>query len=172
MLKISGIDTIFWDLDGTLVDPRQRLYQLFIELTGSVLSYEEYWKLKRQGLSQQKMLEYISFAEFSAQEFKDKWLKNVERPDLLGKDVLFDEVVDVLTFTKGHGIKMYIVTNRQSYDRLIKQLDDFNILSDMDGIISTFQKCSKAESVRNVGLNVSKAVLLGTVWKTCVQLLI
>lgn len=42
---------ILWDLDGTLIDPNQRLYSLFCELTGNrSISYAAYWGLKAKAL--------------------------------------------------------------------------------------------------------------------------
>lgn len=53
---------ILWDLDGTLIDPNQRLYSLFCELTGNrSISYAAYWGLKAKGFNQQRMLQEINY---------------------------------------------------------------------------------------------------------------
>ena len=50
---------IFFDLDGTLLDVRARLYNLFIELAPETLcSLDEYWEIKRNGISQASFLEF------------------------------------------------------------------------------------------------------------------
>ena len=50
---------IFWDLDGTILDIRQRLYRLFCELTDTQIGFGKYWQLKEAGYNQAKMLSYI-----------------------------------------------------------------------------------------------------------------
>ena len=48
---------LIFDLDGTLIDSRNRLYQLFQRLVPeSTLSFEEYWKLKRNKISNKDIL--------------------------------------------------------------------------------------------------------------------
>lgn len=158
---MSETEKIFWDLDGTLINVRPRLYRLFAELTGMTLSYGEYWRLKDKGLNQQQMLGFVGFHEYSAAEFKARWLANVERADLLKLDSLFEEVKDMLALFKKRGIKMYVVTNRQSVNNLRKQLTELGVSDYLNGMISTLQRCTKAEAVRNAGLDVSKAVFVG-----------
>ena len=42
---------IFFDLDGTLINSKMRLYSLFQELvSASNLSFDEYWNLKKKKL--------------------------------------------------------------------------------------------------------------------------
>ena len=45
---------IFFDLDGTLIDSKLRLYSLFQKLVPeSILTYDEYWKYKMNKISHQ-----------------------------------------------------------------------------------------------------------------------
>ncbi len=154
-------EAILFDLDGTLIDVRTRLFKLFVELTGCGLSFEEYWEKKATGADQKRMLELIGFSECSAKEFKIKWLRNVERPDLLEEDSLFDDARDFLDSICPNSYKIYLITNRQSYDNLIKELNDLGVKHYFDGIISTFQKCKKAEAVKEHGLMLDNAIFIG-----------
>ena len=48
---------IFFDLDGTLIDSRLRLYKLFQDLVSSSnLTFSDYWNLKRNKISHKKIL--------------------------------------------------------------------------------------------------------------------
>ena len=138
---------ILWDLDGTLIDPNQRLYSLFCELTGNrSISYAAYWGLKAKGFNQQRMLQEINYGG-DEKVFRDRWLKNIERKELLEKDVLQDGAEDVLKKLNNQGYHMYIVTNRQKYENLVEQLQFLGIDNYFRGVIATMQKRPKAEAV-------------------------
>lgn len=157
----NRIDTIFFDLDGTLVNPRWRLYRLFIELTDCKLSYDGYWKLKDMGFNQSRMLREICFSKYSGEEFSRRWLENVEREDLLEMDVLFGDVAGAIAELKGLGIKMHVVTNRQCYKELESELQRLNIRDMFEKVISTFRKCTKADAIRMAGIEIGKAIFVG-----------
>lgn len=161
MTTINGnYDTVLWDLDGTLINVKVRLYSLFCELTGERLSFEKYWDLKEQGYNQQQMLKIVDY-QGDYREFHNRWLSNVERIDLLAKDVLVDGAEKILSDLRKSNIKMYIVTNRQIYNNLNLQLTFFNIRGYFEEVWSTFQKCSKAEVVLSKQINIGKAVFIG-----------
>ncbi|WP_290656309.1 HAD hydrolase-like protein [Anaerovibrio sp.] len=153
-------DTLLFDLDGTLVDPRRRLYSLFVELTHSDLSYTEYWKLKEAGLRQSDMLYHIGYdGDFSA--FSKDWLKQVEREDLLRLDVLFTEVLDVIKRFHDQGRKLYVVTNRQSLSGTEKELDCLGIGCFIDDVITTYQRISKSEAVKQSEIKYGHGIFIG-----------
>lgn len=79
--------------------------------------------------------------------FRDRWLKNIERKELLEKDVLQDGAEDVLKKLNNQGYHMYIVTNRQKYENLVEQLQFLGIDNYFRGVIATMQKRPKAEAV-------------------------
>ena len=159
---MNDIDTIFFDMDGTLVDCRQRLYSLFVELTGTCLSYEEYWDYKRKGYNQKNMLGLVNHQEAFDGEFGQKWLVNVERDDLLRMDTLHDGARKTLESLYKAGIKLYVVTNRQRIGALKKQLAYLKIDEYFVKVISTLQRCSKAEAVKHCDdISISKAVFIG-----------
>ncbi len=156
----KNIDTIFFDLDGTLVNPKKRLYKLFIELSGSNIGYDEYWKYKKKGLNQVQMLELVGY-EFQHQLFKKAWLEEVERQDLLSFDDVFDDVFSTLEFAKANSIRMIIVTNRQSYDNLMWELEKIGISDFFDEVITTYQKCSKDRAILSAEIDTTNAFFVG-----------
>jgi len=160
-LKIKGIDTILFDLDGTLIDCKLRQYSLFKELTGCRLSYEEYWNVKNTGFDQQAMLDYVQYKDLSAEKFLVKWKKNIERLDLLLLDKVFDDVSSVLENFKQNKLKLFVVTNRQSYAGLEKQLSELNMIFFFTKLISTLQQCTKEEIIAKTKIQYKNAIFVG-----------
>lgn len=160
-METKNINTVLFDFDGTLIEPRQRLYTLFVELTGSSITFEEYWEYKDKGFDQKQMLKKVGYDVNIDEDFTGRWLANIERSDLLELDRIFDDVVDVLKELKRDDIRMFIVTNRQSYEGIEQQLCDFGIEDYFNGIISTFQNCKKEEAVLSAGIDVSNALFVG-----------
>lgn len=67
---------IVFDLDGTLLDSRRRLYVLFQRLVpGSLLSFDEYWSLKRNGTGHETiLLERFGIESVELDGFLSRWL--------------------------------------------------------------------------------------------------
>lgn len=160
-MKIDYIEKIFFDLDGTLLNPQCRLYYLFKELTDCDLSFEDYWKLKKRGMNQSDMLDYVGYNTDSKEMFKKLWLNNVERADLLALDEPFEDVVVALHELKLLGFSLYVVTNRQSYDGLTEQLKAIGIFDLFSKVITTFQKYKKDKAIEKAGVRSEKAIFVG-----------
>lgn len=153
-------DTVFFDLDGTLVDPRSRLYHLFAELTGCELTYDEYWQLKGKGMRQNAMLEYIGY-QGDAEGFSKKWLDQVEREDLLKEDTVFPDVLSVLEKLYAQGMKLYVVTNRQSFEGMQRELNWLGLGDYFTQLITTRQQMPKDEAVKQAGINYQRGIFVG-----------
>lgn len=151
---------IFWDLDGTILDIRQRLYRLFCELTDTQIGFEKYWQLKEAGYNQAKMLSYIG-STVEKKEFHTIWLANVERMELLHYDTLQPGIKEILADLFSGGSEMYIVTNRQCLENVKKQLYHLGINSFFKNIITTEQKFTKAEAVKQQGINAAGGIFIG-----------
>ena len=147
------MNSIFFDLDGTIVDSSLRQYSLFIELSGGCpLSHQEYWCAKRNGANQMQMLEkYTEYPIERYDEFRNQWMANIEAPGRVATDVLFTGADHVLQ--NAHKIaKLFIVTGRQNGVVLKEQLINLNIAQYFDGVFNTNQTISKADIIRrNVG---------------------
>lgn len=120
---------IFFDLDGTLLDSRERLFRLFTDLTGqTLLEFEDYWDLKRSMYDHSKILStYLQYTEENILLFKQEWLNLIETEYylLLDKPFLFSNTI--LSTLEKQGHKLYLITARQSKVMLLKQLKMHNL---------------------------------------------
>ncbi len=144
------LKNIFFDLDGTLIDPRIRLHSLFQELAPeSEFSFDEYWKIKRQRINQKKILtKWFNYPEEKIHKFKRAWMEKVEEPHRLKQDILFGYTENVLA-SLSKKYDLYLVTARQFEDRVHSQLEDYNIKSFFKKILVTKQKGPKSELIKN-----------------------
>lgn len=152
----TQMGNILWDLDGTLVDSRYRLYKLFCDLTGEDgLSFEQYWKYKEQGYNQRRMLqEIVHYEKGTLETFSELWLDNIEDFNRLREDILKKNVKDILRKLYDKGYTMFVVTNRQNYENTVRQLETLEILDYFKEVYNTAQRCKKSEIVlRSISLH-------------------
>ncbi|RYG62363.1 MAG: HAD family hydrolase [Alphaproteobacteria bacterium] len=140
---------VFLDLDGTLLDVRNRLYDLFQELMpASTFTREEYWNLKRQKINQPDLLaRYFNVTGDEAAAFKQAWLAQVEDPHRLATDVPLPGVTQWL---QQHAAthNLFLVTARQHPQRVEQQLSPLGWLPYFKQVIVTRQASSKADLIR------------------------
>lgn len=142
---------IFFDLDGTLINSQQRLYNLFVELCPECkMSYDEYWEIKRQRINQKDFLKkYFNYSDEQCKEFHKLWLEKVEESERLDEDFLVDGVEDLLN-KLSQKYRLYLVTNRQSKNLLIYELERLKIKNYFCDILVTEQKRAKLELIQGV----------------------
>lgn len=140
---------IFFDLDGTIVNSQHRLYNLFVELCSKCkLSYDEYWQIKKQKINQRELLKkYFNYSDKQCESFHKLWIEKVEEPERLRQDFLFDGMREVL-FKLSKKYNLYVVTNRQSKELTLKQLETLDIKKYFKDILVTQQKSNKDELIR------------------------
>lgn len=141
---------IFFDLDGTLIDSKLRLYKLFQFLVAnSNLTYDEYWKLKQQKISNQVILATrFGYSESMFQTFIDKWMQLIEHQDFLKFDKVIDGVENVLHILQQRA-DLYVCTARQHQQPALKQLEVFGLKKYFRQVFVTEQKYSKNELITN-----------------------
>lgn len=151
---------VFWDLDGTLVDSRLRLYKLFSHLTGqNELTFEEYWDCKYAGLRQQEMLDKVGYAPNRAADFRRNWLTKIEQSEWLKHDTLQEGARETLHFFTELGAKQYLITNRQSISAAVEELRRLGIEEYFDEFYTTALRSKKNEIIQ-ANLNVNKGDIL------------
>jgi phosphoglycolate phosphatase len=142
-------ERLFLDLDGTLIDPRRRLYTLFCELAPEVgLSFEEYWRHKRNRMSQRQMLrQHLAYPDARINAFHEAWMRKVEEPERLALDTPFPGVSEFLDRARQQAM-LCLVTARQRQDRLVEQIHRFGWQDVFTIVLATGQRQTKADMIR------------------------
>ncbi|KAB1232133.1 HAD family hydrolase [Chryseobacterium viscerum] len=141
---------IFFDLDGTLIDSRQRLYQLFQSLVPtSELSFDEYWALKRNKISHKEiLLSKFNYSNEQYSDFEKKWMSEIELEKWLQLDTPFEGIIDVLIpLSKNHDL--FVVTARQSESIALEQIKSFGWENIFTKILVTQQQQEKHDLIKN-----------------------
>lgn len=141
---------IFFDLDGTLIDSQQRLYQLFQSLVPtSELSFEEYWDLKRNKKSHKEILfSKFNYSDEQYGDFEKKWMSEIELEKWLELDIPFEGISDwLLELSKKHSL--FVVTARQSENIAVEQIKSYGWENIFLKVLVTQQKQEKHDLVKN-----------------------
>ena len=106
---------IFFDLDGTLLDSRQRIYKLFSDITGqTILDFGQYWEHKRAMHSNEWLLQHcLGYDDVQIEHFRTEWFQKIELEEYLRLDAVFEPVPQLLKQLARQGFVLYIVTARQ-----------------------------------------------------------
>jgi UDP-glucose 4-epimerase len=146
--RLAPRRNIYIDLDGTLIDARKRLYQLFVDLSGSAISFNDYWEYKRAQRSNDYLLkQFENFSLEKIEMFKSIWLDKIELKEYLSFDELFPEIKEILSMLSASN-NLVLITGRQSYENLIWQLEKFEIDGYFKGVLNTANKISKEEMIK------------------------
>ncbi|MBX9888360.1 MAG: HAD family hydrolase [Flavobacteriaceae bacterium] len=139
---------IFFDLDGTLLDSRKRLFTLFCDLTQQTsVDFETYWELKRSKIGHAEILErHLSYSNSQLIEFEREWFRLIEDNKYLDLDTPFAFTQKVLEQLKGKH-QLYVVTARQSKAGAVQQLEKANIRSYFEDIFVTERVKTKSELI-------------------------
>ena len=141
---------IFFDLDGTLIDSKARLYRLFQHLVPiSIYTFEQYWDLKQNRVGHKEILStYFNYSEDQFLAFEKLWMDLIESDTWLNFDHPFEGVSARLSeLSKEH--KLYVVTARQSPSIAYQQLDRFGWTGFFEKIFVTGQKVEKIDLINN-----------------------
>lgn len=141
---------IFFDLDGTLIDSKQRLYELFQSLVPqSTFNFKEYWDLKQNKISHKSILKnYFGFDQNKIYLFDQEWMSKIESDEYLKFDKPFEGVTEFLLSLKKRDIELYIITARQLKNKLLSQLDLFGWLKIFNDILVTEHKVNKEDLIK------------------------
>lgn len=135
---------IIFDLDGTLIDSRLRLYRLFQNLAPySQLSFEQYWEFKQKKISNETiLLSELGFKKYEVGQFITEWMGLIESPEYLAMDVNFPGIHSALTHLQKQA-ELHICTARQLRQPVLGQLERLDLLRFFNRILVTEQKHSK-----------------------------
>lgn len=148
---------IVFDLDGTLICSKKRLYELFCDLSERRdLTFSEYWSLKFSGKSNQHILkENFGCVDPVIEKFVNDWMKLIESDHYLHMDTLIGGVRSFLEKANQEH-SLYICTARQSISQVTKQLARLSILNFFENVFVTEQKYTKAELLKRSDISFSK----------------
>lgn len=139
---------IVFDLDGTLIDSKSRLYQLFQHIVKqSDFTFEQYWALKKNKVSHYTILtEKFNFNTDELEKFNDIWMDKIESNKFLSLDTLINGVDNILKILSTNA-NLYVCTARQHKPPVINQLKKFNINQYFTDVLVTEQKYSKQKLI-------------------------
>tara|TARA_B110001452_G_C15226378_1_gene425053 strand:+ start:1333 stop:1941 length:609 start_codon:yes stop_codon:yes gene_type:complete len=141
---------VFFDLDGTLIDSRLRLYQLFQDLvSNSNLTFSDYWDLKRNKINHKKILTTnFAYTEKDLLLFEDKWMKKIENEKYLDLDTPF---LDTTSFLNGlaSSHKLFVITARQFEKSALNQIIKLGWENIFSMVLVTKQKKDKYSLIKD-----------------------
>jgi len=135
---------IIFDLDGTLLDSRMRLYQLFQKLVPeSRFDFDDYWERKRNRFSHKQILvEEIGVDEERFAAFVSQWMEQIEAPEFLALDTAIPDIAATLTALR-RWAKLYVCTARQDRAAASEQLKRLALNDYFVDLLVTEQLVSK-----------------------------
>lgn len=139
-----GVKQIFLDLDGPLLDGKERHYRCYkaiLERHGyKPIAIDEYWEKKRDLLNRRDLLD-LSGAGDIYDVFLEDWLSMIETPEMLALDKVQDGALECLRNWKRQGIALTLVTLRKNKPGLDVQLDVTGLRPYLDAVFA----CDHAE---------------------------
>lgn len=128
---------IILDLDGTLIDYRERAWNLFLHLTSGACTRDFYFNQKSLGISNHEILSNIK-KNIGRREFDLYWQANIESVEYLEYDEIFTDLREWLHETNNRGISLYLCTARRNRENLFLQLEKFKLIDFFTSIIVTY----------------------------------
>mgnify|MGYP006140419899 FL=1 len=157
---------LIFDLDGTLIDSRLRLYNLFQQLVPtSELTYQDYWAFKQENASNEDILiKEFRFDAAAIKRFVVDWMGNIEAPEFLALDKNLPGMHATLAELREQA-NLYVCTARQNSIPLLDQLERLRLLHYFDEVMVTEQTRSKEELVRTLPSLASQDWMIGDTGK-------
>lgn len=153
---MKDIKQIFLDLDGPLLDGKERHYQCYrsiLERSGfTPIGIDDYWENKRAMVNRRDLLD-MSGAGMIYDDFLTAWLSMIESPDMLAFDKVQVGALDCLRSWKEQGIELVLVTMRKNRQALEEQLELTGLRHFLDDVLVSDHAdggVGKADTVRNL----------------------
>lgn len=142
---------LIFDLDGTLIDSRPRLYHLFQQLVpASKLSYESYWEFKRNKVSNEAILaKEFGYDKAAIERFFADWMERIEAPEYLLLDKNFPGMHEALE-RLGKKARLHVCTARQHRHMAVDQLNRLGLIGHFDSVMVTEQSRGKEELIADL----------------------
>lgn len=131
--------TLFLDLDGPILDVRERYYAVHQTLVGSAasrLSLDSFWDLKRDQTPIRDLLAHCGLPTEGAASYSLGWKDRIEAECWLKLDRVFDGI-DLLLRHWQSSHRLILVTLRQRPDLVRSQLDRLGLTPRFESILTT-----------------------------------
>lgn len=119
--------SIFFDLDGTLIDISEKYYRVYADFIISnqlrPINKKHFWRLKRSKTSLEEILGDSAILE----AYKDFFINHIESPKYLKFDCLYAFSINVVSELSTKGLKLYGVSLRQDPGGLMRQIKNFKL---------------------------------------------
>lgn len=141
---------IIFDLDGTLINSRQRLFELFRQLIPSCqFSYDQYWRLKQNRITNEMILaDQFGYDNDEIGLFNSQWLSLIETREFLELDENFPGIHATLLRLKERA-NLIVCTARQHRTLALEQLENLGLLGFLDFVLVTQKLHTKEYLIRN-----------------------
>ena len=139
---------LIFDLDGTLIDARNRLYRLFQELVPqSDLTYDRYWTFKQNDISNQTILATeFGFDAAAIESFVADWMDRIEASEFLALDKNLPRIHEALGNLRKQA-KLHLCTARRAKQPVYNQLKHLGLLPFFETIMITEQCRTKEDLI-------------------------
>jgi len=128
---------IIFDLDGTLINVRERLYSLHLFFSNKynlkTMPINKYWKCKRAGLSEKNIMKMINSNSSLINKYVNERLDHIEDDQYLSMDQLKNGVIKTLS-SLSKKYCLILLTQRKNKVQCLKQLKELSILKYFDQI--------------------------------------
>lgn len=135
---MSGVKQIFVDLDGPLLDGKERhyfCYQHILEQFGfEPIEIDKYWEKKRARANRRDLLK-MSGAEEIHDDFLAAWLALIESPEALALDKVQEGAIDCLRSWKKQRNQLVLVSMRKNKQALDDQLELLGLHPNLDAVL-------------------------------------
>jgi phosphoglycolate phosphatase len=125
-----------FDLDGTLIDARDRQVGVASEVlasqVGKELDESRFWRAKRAGATTAQALERIGYAPAVAERAAEAWRQRIESDDWLARDRALPGVARVLAALQRAGESIFVITARTRALGAARSLDAAGLTSLVD----------------------------------------
>lgn len=161
------IDTLVLDLDGPLLEGKDRHYHCYstilIEHGFAPVDIGLYWEMKRNRVDRRKLLS-MSGALSLYDRFLATWMERIETREYLALDRLQDGALSLLQAWKKAGIKLLLATMRNHPENLLWQLDQVGIRPCFDAILPVGSAPGSDGKAAKVGAALADSTARSVIW--------
>lgn len=139
---------VVFDLDGTLIDSRLRMYTLYQRLVPTTtLDFDSYWNYKRRKVPHEVLLKNCEgYSEEQIASFINKWMIHIETKEFLVFDSSFPGLPATLE-RLAQQARLHVCTARQFRQPVLEQLERLGLIKHFSSVLVTQHASTKEDLV-------------------------